>query len=138
MYNKSLLTPKRLQCIMEKKGSKALVKYLVEHGADIQEENWKYETPLFNACRNRNEPIVNYLVDLGADLNKENRDGDTSLFIAFIACSKGRESIIQYLIEHGADINKENEYGMTPFFQGMFLWKGNHSKIFGETWCRYI
>jgi len=39
-----------------------IVKCLVEHGADINKENTYGATPLFNACKSRNENIFNYLV----------------------------------------------------------------------------
>ena len=49
---------------------KGLVRYLVEHGADINKENWVGETPLFKACECGNEDLVSYLIEHGADVNK--------------------------------------------------------------------
>ncbi|OUM58750.1 hypothetical protein PIROE2DRAFT_22739, partial [Piromyces sp. E2] len=50
-----------------------VVKYLVEHGADINKENYERETPLFYACKSGNEAVIKYLVERGADINKENK-----------------------------------------------------------------
>ena len=47
------------------------VKYLVEHGADVNKENRNGETPLFSACIKGNEAIVKYLMEHGADIHKE-------------------------------------------------------------------
>ncbi|ORX78888.1 ankyrin, partial [Anaeromyces robustus] len=60
-------------------GNETIVRYLVEQGADLNKEDWKGETPLFNACKSGNETIVEYLVEYGADLNKEDWKGKTPL-----------------------------------------------------------
>jgi len=43
-----------------------IIKYLVEHGADIDKEDMNGITPLFNACKNRNETTVKYLMEHGS------------------------------------------------------------------------
>jgi len=43
------------------KRNENIVKYLVEHGADINKENREEETPLLIAKKGKNENIVNYL-----------------------------------------------------------------------------
>ena len=45
-----------------------MVKYLVEHGANINEVNRDNETPIFKACKYGNEAIVKYLVKHDADM----------------------------------------------------------------------
>ena len=117
-----------------------IIKYLIEHGANINKEDRKGETPLFNVCRNGNEIIVKYLVKHGADVNKENKYGKTPLFDA---CFSGNEKIVKYIVEHGAEINKEILNGETPLFEACLC--GNLdtvkyltiSEIFNGTWCRY-
>jgi len=81
-----------------------IIKYLVEHGADINEATKYGETALFNTCKNGNEVVVKYLVEHGADVNKEIRNGKTPLFEA---CSSGNEAVVKYLVEHGANVNKK-------------------------------
>ena len=49
-----------------------IVKYLIEKGADVNQENKDGVTPLMTACFNGNINIVKYLVENGADINKEN------------------------------------------------------------------
>ncbi|KAL6635599.1 ankyrin repeat-containing domain protein [Neocallimastix sp. 'constans'] len=95
------------------RGNKNLVKYLVEHGADINKEYEYGTTVLFNACRNRNKDLVEYLVEHGADINKENKYGETALLIA---CGSGNIDLVKYLVEHGVDINKKNKYGEIALF----------------------
>ncbi|ORX82475.1 ankyrin, partial [Anaeromyces robustus] len=55
------------------------VKYLVEHGADVNKQSNDSTTPLFYACINGHENIVKYLVEHGADVNKKNNDGKIPL-----------------------------------------------------------
>jgi len=66
-----LETPIYNACII---GDINVVKCLVEHGADINAINPKFETPLHKACLNGNENIVKYLVEHGVDINKETRE----------------------------------------------------------------
>jgi ankyrin repeat protein len=68
------------------------VKFLIEHGADINSVNSKDETPLNYAIRNAdvltwnkelNIPfIVEYLIKQGADLYRDNIDGINAIYIA--------------------------------------------------------
>ena len=54
-------------------GNENLVKYLIEQGADINEEGHRFETPLFNACKSGNENLVKYLIECGADISIKER-----------------------------------------------------------------
>jgi len=65
-----------------------LVKYLVEHGSDINKENRARETPLWYACENGNESVIKYLVEHGANVNKGNR-----VTPLFNACKNGNINI---------------------------------------------
>ncbi|KAL6636217.1 ankyrin repeat-containing domain protein [Neocallimastix sp. 'constans'] len=115
-----------------KSGKIGLVKYLIEHGADINKEGINGETPFFYACSSGNENLVKYLIEKkGADINKENRSkGETPLFNA---CSSGNENLVKYLIEQkGVDMNKENDYGETPLFNACHSGKENLVKYLIE------
>jgi len=121
-----------------------IIKYLIEHGADINKGNWEGETPLLYTCYNKNEifakkfieylsdinkndfislfetfsskneVVIKYLIKHGADINKRNWYGETPLFRA---CSSGNEAIVKYLVKHGAYINKKSKKGETPLFK---------------------
>ncbi|OUM57241.1 hypothetical protein PIROE2DRAFT_33019, partial [Piromyces sp. E2] len=56
-----------------------IVKYIIDHGADINKENNDGETPLHFACTNGNENTVKYLVGHGANIDKEDEEGITPL-----------------------------------------------------------
>jgi len=94
-------------------GNKAMVKFLIEHGADITIKNKEKCTTLFSACESGNEHLVRYLVGPGADINEKDKDDETPIFYA---CKSGNEHLVKYLEEKGADINIEDNDGYTPIF----------------------
>ena len=55
------------------KGYETIVRYLVEHGADINKINKKGETPLSKAFDKGHENIIRYLVEHGAYINKKDK-----------------------------------------------------------------
>ena len=86
------------------KGHIDIVKYLVEHGANINKEDKNDWTPLFWACKEGHKDIVECLVEQGVNVNKEDNDGWTPLILA---CKEGHKDIVKYLVEHGVDLNIE-------------------------------
>jgi len=104
-------TPLNSAC---KNGNEALVKLLVEHGADVNIENGKDKTPLCDACSSGNEAIAKYLVEHGAYVNEVDDIYETPLFKA---CSSGNEDLVKYLVEIGANINHLNSHHETPLFR---------------------
>ena len=90
----------------------AIVRYLVEHGADQNVTNKKGATPLMLATRMNHLEVIKYLVDNGADMEKASIvDGYTALLFA---AYKGDMEIVKYLVQHGADKNKVNHNGASP------------------------
>jgi len=59
-----------------KSGNEAIVRYLVEHGADINKEDRYSKTPLSMALEYKNEEVVRYLKELGAKINKFIENGE--------------------------------------------------------------
>jgi len=137
-------------------GKENIIKYLIEHGADINKAYQFKENTLHCACQKGNEKIVKYLIENGADVNKVNRYNETPLYCAcfegnekiakyliehgdnikivdtfgfsplFVSCRSGNENLVKYLVKLGADINKENKYAETPLF---YACKGGNEKI---------
>ena len=77
-------------------GDVDILKYFIEHGVDIHEDN---EWVLRYAGRYRHLNVVKYLVEHGADIHAYN---DMALQSASIS---GHIEIVRYLIDHGANIN---------------------------------
>ena len=73
-----------------------IVKYLVEHGADIEfNENW----PLWLSAAYGHLEVVKYLLENGADIHAQ---GDLALFDASY---NGDLEVVKYLIKHGANVD---------------------------------
>jgi ankyrin repeat protein len=73
-------------------GNLEIVKYLVEHGADVHAGD---DEALHLSSNNGHLEIVEYLVEHGADIN-----------VALFASSEhGHLHIVKYLVEHGADVH---------------------------------
>jgi len=84
-----------------------MIKYLVEHGADINKENNLKQTPMWYACEMGNENIVKYLFEHGADIYKEDENGKVPLIKALFC---GNNNLFDYLLGNENIINfiKEN------------------------------
>jgi len=96
-----------------KLGNESMVKYLVEHGADIKIRDKNNRMAFSVACESGNEHLVRYLVKLGADTNHKSKNGITPIFNA---CTSGNDHLVRYLVKLGADINHECKNGATPIF----------------------
>jgi len=90
---------------------KSVVKYLVEHGADVNQVNRNGNTPLLVSSENGHLQVVQYLIEHGADVNRGNNNGVTPLWMS---SQNGHLPVVQYLIEHGADVNQVDRNGDTP------------------------
>src|SRR5205814_8712767 len=93
-------------------GHLEVVKYLVEHGANIDERNnARDKTPLLAAAFDGHYDIVKYLVEHGANVNVQAVNGWTPLHDAAYI---GNFEVVKYLVDHGADLSLKNERRETP------------------------
>jgi len=99
----------------------AIVRQLIDAGADVRAINRRKATPLHSASvGNPNSPRWNpasqaatiaLLIDAGADPNAADADGVTPLHRAVRArCTAAVEALLQ----HGADVHRANRSGSTP------------------------
>jgi len=94
-------------------GYSNIVKYLVEHGADVNLANLRGETPLHLAVLGSDNgvDIISFLLNEGSWIEIEDECGDTPLMYAT------REEIpqaVEVLLMHGADADHPNEDDETP------------------------
>ncbi|KAH6664496.1 hypothetical protein B0J14DRAFT_523182, partial [Halenospora varia] len=92
-------------------GVKAVVKLLLDQGADVNlKDNYK-RTPLHQASVNGHTKVVQLLLDQGADVNSKDSDGKTPLDLA---SASGHAEVVQLLLDQGADVNSKDSYGRMP------------------------
>lgn len=61
-----------------------VVQYLIQHGANIQDQNDEGDTPLMRAVDLGCEHVVQYLIDHGANILIQNHSGKTAYKLARI------------------------------------------------------
>lgn len=83
-------------------GNLDIIKYLVEHGADI---HIAHDFPLREASERGYLDIVKYLVEKGANIN----DVDIYTKPLSLASENGHLDVIKYLVENGADIRARDD-----------------------------
>jgi len=86
-------------------GHFAMVKLLLDYGADIEEELLTF------VASSGHYSVAKLLIENGADVNERDRDKSTPLHHAAL---QGHLSVAKLLIEKGANINARNSKGETP------------------------
>ena len=100
----------------------AVVKALLDAGADPKARAERGFTPLHGAAANSKTPaVVQVLLDAGADLNARTKDGETPLHQA--AWFSKTPAVVQVLLDAGADPNARDEDGRTPLHRAAQLSK---------------
>ncbi|MBA3915900.1 MAG: ankyrin repeat domain-containing protein [Acidobacteriales bacterium] len=88
-----------------------VVKYLVEHGADVDDkDNSRDKTALLAAAFRLHPDIVQYLAEHGADINAQAINGFTPLHDAAFV---GDVATVKYLVDKGARLDLKNKHGQT-------------------------
>uniref|UniRef100_A0ACD5ZT12 Uncharacterized protein n=1 Tax=Avena sativa TaxID=4498 RepID=A0ACD5ZT12_AVESA len=83
-------------------GNLPAVRFLLDHGADLNQETEQAATVLHRAAMKGKCEIVKLLLSRGADVDSKSEKG-TPLHLAAI---RGHESTVEVLLEHHADVNK--------------------------------
>lgn len=114
-------------------GDVAVMKLLLENGADPKIETEEGTTPLMAAAginwvvaqsytesEEASLEAVKLCLDLGADVNHVNSMG---LAAVHGAANRGSDAIIQFLADHGAKMDLKDKEGRTPYVwaEGVFL-----------------
>ena len=110
-FNKNIYLNNAIE-LASRLGHLKIVKYLVEHGANVNTMNREGQTPLNSAARWGNIDIVKYLISKGADVNLKK-----SFTALMNAAENAQYAIVKYLVEHGANVNLQDEIGETALIK---------------------
>jgi hypothetical protein len=104
-----------------KQGHEAIVKLLLEKGADVGFEDGYYcYTPLSWAASNGHEAIIKLLLEKGADVeSKDRRYGLTPLWWA---AWEGHKAVVKLLLEKGAENLDANHLPSFRTFTSFIMW----------------
>jgi hypothetical protein len=86
----------------------AVVRYLLDHGADLNKSTYNGRNALLQASNAGSAKTVQLLLDVGADVDSEDANGWTPLMCA---TSSGHTKVVKLLIAAGADVNANNNNG---------------------------
>lgn len=85
----------------------AVVRLLLEHGANVSDCNENGHTPLMEAASAGNVSIARILVEHGASINTHSNEFKESALT--LACYKGHLEMVRFLLEAGADQEHKTE-----------------------------
>ena len=94
-----------------KKGNLELVKSLLCHQTDVNQQNSDGKTALMEAIISKSLPIIQELLAHPIQANIQDSSGKTALMYAV---ENGDASIIQLLLTHGANVNIMDSNGVYP------------------------
>lgn len=101
------------------------VKFLIENGANINQQNANGITSLMLASRAWSTETITLLVENGADASLKDRNGNDALFYLMNVYGLGQGwwvannggqfiSLVRYLLSKGASINQQGSDGISP------------------------
>ncbi|KAL6720887.1 hypothetical protein ACLMJK_002812 [Lecanora helva] len=102
-------------------GHEAMVRLLLDRGANIEARTPSNGTPLICACEGNHEAIVDFLLTRGADVNVSDEFGWRPLHRTLV--TRGGERIAQMLLSHNAYLDARCNFNKTPLHHAVE--KGN-------------
>ncbi|XP_068111834.1 fibronectin type 3 and ankyrin repeat domains protein 1 [Hyperolius riggenbachi] len=101
--------------VAAQKGYLRLVKLLVEHGADVHQENGSGKNSMMLACFSGHLDVVAYLREQGASWESRDRSGCTAMHWA---ADGGHVEVIRWMIDDGCEVDsKDTGLHWTPLMR---------------------
>jgi len=104
------MTPLERACRHQHPQTEAIIKMLIEHGADINGSQGR-ESLLSRPVERGDIHMVNFLLSNGVDVNAHSTSDRAPLLMA---CENGHVDIVRILINKSADANTHTANGMSP------------------------
>ena len=102
------------------RGHLEFARMLIEHGADVNAQDYRKSTPLHLASMRVHVELAQMLLERGADVNAQGDFNSTPLHLAL---EGGHVDFAQMSLERGADVNAQDNHKSTPLHLAL---KGGH------------
>lgn len=107
-----------LHAVCEHSGHADLMCDLIDLGLDVNQANYRGQTPLILAIQDGQGHLVQHLIARGADVNKQDNEGKSPLIWAIERCKK---HLVEELLAAKADPNLYDNRGDTPLHRVLSL-----------------
>ena len=108
-------------------GHEAVVRLLLEKGADVKAKNKDGRTTLHETVIRGHDKVVRLLLEKGADI--EAKDFNVALHQAI---TRGHDKVVRLLLEKGADVNTKDKDGRTALHQAVIEGNGEVVRLLLE------
>jgi ankyrin repeat protein len=110
-----------------------IVRWLLNHGADVNAQGVHGYTPLHFAASNGHLQVIPMLIEHNADIRIQNAFGMTALHAAAASHKDHRNHVdmMQVLLDHGADLNARDNDNSTPLHHSSWWKTGNYAPLRG-------
>ena len=126
-----------------RRGSDVWIRFLVEHGANVNHVDDSGNSPLSTALKRGDPLTARLLADLGADPNVDLDSGNRIWHFAAREADYTDDWLLDFLLEYGANPSIRNDYGQTAgavFYA--YLGTGGKTaarqEMIRETWSRVL
>ncbi|MCK8044705.1 ankyrin repeat domain-containing protein [Shewanella sp. 1CM18E] len=103
-------------CLPRDEFNQQALALLIEHGANINQQNNEGESPAFVAAKYNNIPMLTALAAQDADLDLLTEDGFSALIQAI---DFNQPKIVSALLDLGADVNAKTYHDTTPLMDAL-------------------
>lgn len=94
-----------------KESLRAVVRFILQNGAQVDVTDAKGKTALFYAVEQKDTPAIDLLLTAGANINHKNNAGETAIFLP---AKEGNIEMVKALLQKGASAKIANKQGTTP------------------------
>ncbi|RDW65991.1 hypothetical protein BP6252_09626 [Coleophoma cylindrospora] len=92
-------------------GHVAMIKVLLENGAEVDSKDNSGRTPMSWAATNGNEAMVKLLLEKGAEVSSKDNSGRTPMSWA---AAHGHQAVVKLLLEKGAEVDSKDNSSRNP------------------------
>jgi len=107
----------------------AILKYFIEKGADVNQQDDGGDSPFMNAANNNTLEVVKFLFESVKDSNAKAKNGRSALAMAV---NRNSADVVEFLLQKGADINTKDKKGNTLAYYLLNTYNAKKPEVFEQ------